>query len=159
MRSIIVCRSIHRGNTLKVARAIGEVLGAPIYRPEELDPARIVEDYQLIGLGSGIYYGRHHRSILGFAERLPRADERYAFVFSTSGLPKIPLLHDYHKPLLEILGEKGFTIVGEFTCRGYNLHGPLRWIGGMNRGRPSGADLERARRFAERILSRVGGRR
>jgi len=29
-----------------------------------------------------------------------------------------------------ILSRKGFRIVGEFSCRGYNLHGDLRLIGG-----------------------------
>lgn len=153
--SVIVCYSIHRGNTLKVARVIGEILGARIYKPEELDPMEAVERYQLIGLGSGIYYGKHHPSILRFAERLPNARGRYALIFSTSGLPRIPFFHDYHKPLLNILVRKGFMVIGEFSCRGHNLHGALKWIGGMNKGRPSAEDLERARRFAENALKRL----
>jgi len=153
--SVIICYSAHMGNTLKVARVIGEVLGAEIYRPGELDPREAIEKYCLIGLGSGIYYGRHHPSIIAFAERLPEARDRYALVFSTSGLPKIPILHDYHKPLITILSGKGFRIVGEFSCRGYNLHGALRLIGGMNRGRPDVRDLKRARRFAEDILRKL----
>jgi flavodoxin len=153
--SVIICYSAHMGNTLKVARVIGEVLGAEIYKPGELDPREAVKKYQLIGLGSGIYYGRHHPSIITFAERLPEARDRYVFVFSTSGLPKIPVLHNYHKPLITILSRKGFRLVGEFSCRGYNLHGALRLIGGMNKGRPNAEDLERARRFAENILRRL----
>lgn len=150
--SVIVCYSVHRGNTLRVARVISEVLGARIYEPEELDPVEAAEKYRLIGFGSGIYYGRHHPSLIEFAEKLPRVSGEYAFVFSTSGLPKIPLLHEYHKPLLAILVEKGFKIIGEFSCRGHNLHGALRLIGGMNKGRPNARDLERARRFAEKVL-------
>ncbi|MEM4648451.1 MAG: hypothetical protein QXK09_00550 [Nitrososphaerota archaeon] len=46
-------------------------------------------------------------------------------------------------------------MIGEFSCRGHNLHGALRWIGGMNKGRPSAADLERARQFAGNILRRL----
>jgi flavodoxin len=79
------------GNTLKVARVIGEVLGAEIYKPRELNPVEAAERYRLIGLGSGIYYGRHHSSIIMFAERLPEVQDRYAPVFSTSGLPRIPI--------------------------------------------------------------------
>lgn len=153
--SVIVCCSVHRGNTLKVARVISEILDARIYRPEELDPVETIEKYQLIGLGSGIYYGKPHPSILRFAESLPSVREKYTFVFSTSGLPRIPVFHDYHKPLLAILVRKGFKVIGEFSCRGHNLHGALRWIGGMNKGRPSAADLERAKRFAMNILKRL----
>ena len=156
MRSIIVCASAHRGNTLKLAEAIAEILGARVIKPSEIDP-REITGYELAGFGSGIYYGRHHETILRFAERLPRVSGFPAFVFSTSGLPRIPLIHDYHKPLIKILEEKGFRVLGEFTCRGYSTHGPLRAFGGINRGKPDDRDLERARRFAEEILDRLKG--
>ncbi|MEM1655286.1 MAG: flavodoxin domain-containing protein [Nitrososphaerota archaeon] len=70
--SVIICCSVHRGNTLKVARVISQILDTRIYRPEELDPVETTEKYQLIGLGSGIYYGKSHPSILKFAERFPQ---------------------------------------------------------------------------------------
>jgi len=149
----IFCVSIHHGNTLKIARTISEVLSAEILKPEDMDPADAVKRYDLIGLGSGIYYGRPHKLLLEFAERLPRASGKPVFIFSTSGLPKVPLLHDYHKPLIGVLRKRGFRIIGEFTCRGYNTHGILRSLGGMNKGRPSHADLEKAKRFAEEVFS------
>ena len=46
-------------------------------------------------------------------------------------------------------------MLGSFSCRGYNLHGALRLIGGMNRGRPDVRDLKRARRFAKDILRKL----
>ena len=154
MRSIIICASVHRGNTLKLAEAIAEILRARVIKPSEVDPKEITE-YELAGFGSGIYYGRHHETILKFAEMLPRVSGLPAFVFSTSGLPRIPLVHNYHKPLIKILREKGFRILGEFTCRGYSTHGPLKALGGINRGKPDERDLERVRRFAEEILERL----
>ena len=156
MRSIIVCASIHHGNTLKLAKAIAEILEARIAEPSEADPREIAE-YDLAGFGSGIYYGRHHETVLKFAERLPRVHGLPAFVFSTSGLPRIPILHDYHKPLLRILRRKGFRIIGEFSCRGYNTHGVLEKLGGMNRGRPNEEDLRRAEAFANNLLKVIEG--
>lgn len=34
-RTVIICKSVHHGNTLQVARAIAEVLHAEIVAPEE----------------------------------------------------------------------------------------------------------------------------
>ena len=155
IRSIILCVSLHHGNTRKIAEAISGVLNAEILHPEDADPKELATRYELIGFGSGIYYGRPHRSLLEFAERLPKSVKAAAFVFSTSGLPRMPIFHDYHKPLIRILRERGFRILGEFTCRGFNTHGILRKIGGMNRGRPSLSDLEKARRFAEDLLAEL----
>ena len=155
VRSVILCVSLHHGNTRKVAEAISRVLNAEILRPEDADPKELVESYELMGFGSGIYYGKPHRSLLEFAERLSKKVGAATFIFSTSGIPRIPIFHDYHKPLVKILREKGFRILGEFTCRGFNTHGVLRKLGGMNRGRPSSSDLEKARKFAESLLAKL----
>jgi len=42
--------------------------------------------------------------------------------------------------------------VGEFSCRGWDTNGWLEKIGGINKGHPNEKDLERARRFAERLM-------
>lgn len=155
IRSIILCVSLHHGNTRKIAEAISRILNAEILHPKDADPKELTEKYELIGFGSGIYYGKPHRSLLELAEKLPEKVGAAAFIFSTSGIPRIPIFHDYHKPLVKILRGKGFRILGEFTCRGVNTHGVLRRIGGMNRGRPSSSDLEKARRFAENLLAKL----
>lgn len=152
MRAIIFCASIHHGNTLKVAKAIAETLKAEIVNPWEADPAQ-TKFYDLIGIGSGVYFGRMHRSVLKLVKELPTAEGCRAFIFSTSGLPMIPLVHDYHRSVKDALSKKGYKVIGEFTCRGYTTHGPLRWLGGVNKGRPSERDLENARKFAEKLLS------
>jgi|Deesub1362A_J573_1020465.scaffolds.fasta_scaffold03786_4 flavodoxin len=132
-------------NTEKVAKVIADVLQADLKEPKETE----VEDlssYDLIGFGSGIYFSKHHRELLEFAERLPRAKKK-AFIFSTAGFPSTK----WHGVLREILKSKGFEILGEFCCRGFNTHSILRFIGGMNKGRPNEEDLEKARKFAEEI--------
>jgi len=154
--SIIVCVSIHHGNTLKLARVFAKVLDAEIVKPDEIRPEDL-GDYRLAGFGSGIYFGSHHKSLLEFAEKAPEVSDMPAFIFSTSGLPRIPILHDYHKPLLRILRRKGFRIIGEFSCRGYNTHGVLEKLGGMNRGRPNEEDLRRAEAFANNLLKVIEG--
>lgn len=108
----------------------------------------------LIGFGSGIYFGRHHRTLLGFVDRLPFLAGKKAFIFSTSGarngIVQLPWC-DYNRALSRRLQQKGFEAIGEFSCRGLDTSGPWRLLGGFGRGRPSTEDLRNARDFASRL--------
>ena len=146
MKSLIICTSFHHGNTEKVAKTMGEILDAPLMEPQIIDTETLSE-YDLIGFGSGIYFSRHHKSLLELVDRLPYLN-RKAFIFSTRGMGPIRI---YHGPLRRRLLKKGFTIVGEFSCKGLDTDGPLAFMGGINKGRPSKLDLERAQKFAENL--------
>jgi len=148
MRTLIIYKSIHHGNTKRVARAIGDVLTADVKDLTEVSEDDVLR-YELIGLGSGIYAFRHHRGLLSFANSLPKV-ERYTFIFSTASYPS----KRWHSALRRILQEKGFRILGEFCCRGYNTHSVFRLIGGVNKGRPNEEDLKEAKKFAEEMRER-----
>jgi len=150
MKALIICVSVHHGNTAKVAEAIAEVLGAEVKEPEEVDPQELA-GYDLIGFGSGIYAGRHHRRLLKFVEQLPEMDGKKAFVFYTSGMRRIRFIHEPERALVKRLRQKGFEIVGEFSCRGFDTFGPFKIFGGMNKGRPNEEDLQRAREFGRGV--------
>jgi len=150
MRAVVVYMSIHKGNTRKIGEVIAERLGARIIKATEADVKDLL-DYDLLGFGSGIYLGRNHVALLKLLDEFPKVQDKYAFIFSTSGLPEIPIIHDYHRALRKRLLRKGFEILGEFTCRGYSTHGPLKLFGGINKGRPNKSDLEMASGFAEQI--------
>lgn len=147
MRTLIVYVSIHHKNTEKVANAMAEVLDAELAKPWKINPEEL-EKYDLIGFGSGIYWWRHHWALLKLVDNLPGMEGKRAFIFSTAGMD-IPWYN--HRALRKKLGEKGFEIVGEFSCRGWDTNGWLAKIGGINKGRPNEEDLERARRFAGKI--------
>ncbi len=147
MRVLIIYVSIHHGNTRKIARAMGEVLNARLIEPWKVKPEEL-EKYDLIGFGSGIYWWRHHRALLKLVESLPRMGGKKAFIFSTAGMD-IPFYN--HRALKKKLREKGFEIVGEFSCRGWDTNGWLAKIGGINKGRPNEKDLKKAKEFAEKL--------
>jgi flavodoxin len=145
MRSVIVYTSVHHNNTEKVARAMGGALGAEVVRAADAT-AETVASADLVGFGSGIYFNSHHKTLLSFAESLPPrpSGSGRAFVFSTSGRGS----RGSHRRLKEILAKKGFEIAGEFACKGWDTYSIFKYIGGLNKGRPDGDDLEEAATFA-----------
>jgi flavodoxin len=157
-KSLVVVHSYHNGNTLKIAKAMAAALEAQLKTSREADPEEVAA-YDLIGLGSGIDSSNHYKPILDFAERLPRAEGRKAFIFSTCGIPVFAFGNQYiekykaesHAALRGKLLSKGYEIVGEFNCAGLNTNKFLKLFGGFNKGRPTDEDLEDARVFALRF--------
>jgi flavodoxin len=147
MKTLIICMSIHHGNTKKIADAMADVLSADVLEAVNADIGKL-EEYDLVGFGSGIYGWKHHKSLLNLIDRLPNTN-RGAFIYSTRGnLLRLVPLENYHKDLRNRLLEKGFEIMGEFSCLGFDTSGPLRLVGGKNRGHPDERDLDDAREFA-----------
>jgi len=147
---LLVVKSVHHGNTAKIARVIAGVLGAEVSSPEET-PFSSLAACGLVGFGSGVYYGQLHPALFDWLSGLPDAPKptRPAFIFSTSGLPFLAKL--WHWPSRRLLSRKGFYTVGEFTCRGFDTWGPLWLAGGLNKKHPDERDLQRAREFAGKL--------
>jgi flavodoxin len=146
-RSLLVLVSYHHNNTQKIAKAFAAVLDAQIRTPREIGPEEL-QQYDLIGFGSGIYDGKHHRDLLEFADRLPSVDGKKVFLFSTSFDRRIELIHSSLRKRLE---SKGYVIVDEFNCEGFNTNSFLKYFGGLNKGRPNAEDLKHAEEFAQNI--------
>lgn len=156
MKALIICISIHHQNTLKIAEVIAEVLEAKIVRPSEIKLEEI-NNYDLIGFGSGIYFGNYHKSLINLAKNLPTVKDKKAFIFSTSGQPESVFFNLFTKNFKKILEKKGFEILGQFNCRGFDTFGLLKFFGGLHQGRPDKKDLEEAKKFAQnlKLLSRA----
>jgi flavodoxin len=150
MKTLIVCVSVSHTNTKKVARAIADVLGADVVEPEDVDLATI-SDYDLVGFGSGIYFMAFHPRLRQLIGSISQVANRKAFVFSTSGSSEPPLF-GYTRRLEGQLAAKGYDVVGSFSCRGFDTWLPLRLFGGINKGKPDSADLDRARMFARTLV-------
>jgi flavodoxin len=56
-----------------------------------------------------------------------------------------------HSTLREKLQSKGYIIVDEFACKGFNTNSFMRYLGGMNKGRPNAEDLKHAEEFAQNL--------
>jgi flavodoxin len=143
MKTLIIYASVHHQNTEKVAKVMAEVLGADLVPIGQAQPETLTA-YDLIGFGSGIYYGKVHTTLLQFAEALLPVSGKHAFIFTTSGDGKV----ERQVAIKELLEKRGFSIVGNFSCKAWNTWGPLKLTGGINKGRPDEKDLEEARIFA-----------
>lgn len=146
-KTLIICVSFHHGNTRRVAEAMANELGATILTPDEVS-LELLDDYDLVGWGSGIYFGTHAESLRRLAASLP-SKLRQTFIFSTAGLPF--LRSWFHSSLRGTLLARGCTVLGEFSCRGWDTVGPLAWFGGIDRNHPNEKDLQRARTFASSL--------
>lgn len=156
VRSLVVVFSYHHKNTEKIANVIAKVLDAPVKTPQDIKPEELFQ-YSLIGFGSGIYSAQHHESLLLLADKLPAVSNKKAFIFSTSAIMGDAKVAKDHSHLREKLQAKGYIIVDEFSCKGFNTNSFLKYFGGMNKGRPNAEDLRHAEEFAEN-LKRVIGR-
>ncbi len=148
-KSLIVCVSGPHGNTRKIAETIAAVLDAEVTAPDLIDPTRIAE-FDLVGLGSGIYMGKHNHQLLSFVTSLPNVNRHRAFVFATSGFAESPL-NRFSRSLTVPLNSKGFEISDAFSCRAKDTFLPFALVGGIRKGHPDDADLRRARLFAEQL--------
>ncbi len=105
----------------------------------------IIKNYDLFGFGSGIYYGKPYKKLMKFVEELDPVENKKAFAFSTSGRG------NPNKWLTENLSKKGFEVVGEFHCKGYDTYGLTKLVGGISKGKPDEEDLENAEKFANSL--------
>ncbi len=160
VKSLVIVFSYHHNNTEKVANVIAKTLGAEVKTPKQVRPGEIAE-YDLVGFGSGIYSATFGPSILDLAGRLPDAPGKKAFLFSTYGAPAFVANREFieknHQQVREKLEAKGYMVIGEFGCAGWNTNSFLNYFGGLNKGRPDARDLANAKVFAQEMKEKARG--
>jgi flavodoxin len=100
-----------------------------------------------MGFGSGIYDHNFHQALLRFVETLPTVTKKQAFIFSTCGVGGTR----GHASFKKLLANRGFSVVGDFSCKGWDTNSFFKLFGGINKGRPNEDDLEKARIFAQEL--------
>jgi flavodoxin len=160
LRSLVIVFSYHHNNTEKIANTCAKVLGAEVKTPHQVKPEDIAE-YDLVGFGSGIYSATFDPSLLNLADRLPNTSGKKAFLFSTYGAPAFIANREFieknHQQIREKLMAKGYTVIGEFGCAGWNTNSFLKYFGGLNKGRPDADDLRNAEAFARDLKHKAQG--
>ena len=152
--TLIIVHSYHHNNTLKVANEFSKVLNAEVITANSAIIENLTE-YDLIGFGAGIDSGKHYKPLLDFVDKLPKVKDKQAFIYSTSAVQGDAKVYKDHSSLRKKLQSKGYKIIGEFSCKGFNTNLFLKYFGGMNKGRPNTNDLMLAEEFAYQLISKT----
>jgi flavodoxin len=150
MKCLLIVYSYHHNNTQKIAETMAKVLDAEIITPQQTNPEEL-QKYDLVGFGAGIDSGKHYKVLLDYAEKLPQVNNKDAFIFSTAGVTEEKKRFKDHLALREKLQSKGYLIVDEFQCKGFNTNSFLKYFGGINKDRPNEEDLKHAEEFAQNL--------
>ena len=143
---IIVCETLYHGNTIKLANAMAQTLNCKVIGFEKALNSDLSK-YEIIGIGSGIYFTSHHPKLVKVSQKLTPSQK--AFIFSTHGAP---FVCKYHNTIKSQLIKNNVSIIGEFSCKGYDCTGPFIITGGGNVGRPNERDCRKAQKFIKKIL-------
>jgi len=142
MKGIVVYYS-GTGNNYKIARAIHrgmkKVIECDVGSTEEVDP-RGMGKYDLIGIGSPIWYFREVAAVRRFVHYMPDMKGKLAFVFSVHGTMPSGIFRSMIPPIQR----KGLTIIGWndwFGGNFYTLHGPKPY---PLDGHPDAIDIKEA---------------
>ncbi len=143
----IIYASYHHNNTEKLVKAVQE-------KHPEIDLINALvtdsislENYDVIGFASGIYFFNFHKKLLRLAENgLPQ--NKQTFLMCSCGEKS----DRYFKGITKIIEEKNGTVSGKYSCFGWDTYGPLRMIIGLKKGHPDEVEIAEAVAFVEEML-------
>lgn len=151
MKTLIIYASTHHGNTKKAAEAMAASIGADLADILQ-DGSPDISGYDLVGLASGVYFHSFHERIRQFVREADFRPGQKMFLADTCGVG----YRNYSSGLKKVLEQRGATVLGSFQCRGYDTYAVFGKLGGIAKGHPSAADLERAARFAADMRDKAG---
>lgn len=112
MKVLIIYCSDYKNNTEKIAKIFAEKVDCDLINIKDNRDIKI-ENYDLIGFGSGVYRESLSPKIRTLVENL-NVKEKNVFVFSTSGIG----MRFYNNGLIKLLESKGAINKGSFACKG-----------------------------------------
>lgn len=145
MKAAICYYSRHHGNTRKILEAMVQAGDVELIDVTTRQTVWL-EDYDCVGFASGVYFGKFHHSVLAFARQYLPAGKPVFLVCTYGGE-----MGNSTRGLEALAAERRCPVLGTFGCKGYDTFGPFRLVGGIAKGCPNEADLERARGFYKKI--------
>lgn len=141
MKTAIIYYSKHHGNTKKLLDKIAASHPVTLINVSDGEIPSL-DEFEVIGFASGIYYSKFHKSVLKAAkEKLPQ--RKKVFFIYTYGVKK----EGYTDAVKSQVLSKNAEILGEYGCLGFNTFGPFRLIGGIAKNHPNEEELLGAEKF------------
>ena len=146
-KAVVIYVSVHHQNTLKLVQAVAARIQADTVNLLK-DASPDLAGYDCVFLASGIYFNTFHRSLIDFIGRMT-FDGKRVWLLYTCGLR----YRDYARPVARLLARQGAAYAGSVGCRGFETYGVLKRRGGIAKGHPDAADLEKVAAFAAAAVS------
>lgn len=154
MKALIVYYSIY-SNTEKIAKIFAKKINADLVNLKESNDVK-VDNYDLIGFGSGVYRESLSPKLISCAETLDLKGKN-VFVFSTSGIGA----KFYNGKMQKIFKAKGAVCKGSFSCKGYynstetKKNIMFEFLRKLSMGHPNDKDISKAEKFIENVVKTI----
>lgn len=155
VRTMIMYRSRHHGNTRKVVEAIAAAF------PEDVDTVDVatlgkgekvdLSGYHLVGVASGIYHGEIDRDLARVLQASLRDGDFVFSLLTYGGASKW-----YGKDVDGICRATRANFLAGHGCPGFDTWGPYKLMGGMNKGRPNEEDVADMVAWYRRLVADYG---
>ncbi len=140
MKTLILYRSTHHGNTKKLCDAIAA--GEEDVTLLEVGRGEISwDEYDVIGFACGVAFGKLYADIIKAAAEIP-AGKRVFFLYTCGKNSR-----DFSEQAAESVRARGCTVLGSSGCKGFDTYGPFKLVGGINTGHPDQEECDGAVKF------------
>ncbi len=147
MKTAIIYAPVHHKNTEKLVSAVSAAIPDVLLLDATSVILKDLSSYDVIGIASGIFYGKMHKAVLKFAEEnLP--EHKKAFVMITSGQSN----KSYGNEAKTLITTRNCTYLGTYDCRGFDTFGPFKLVGGLQKGHPTEDEIAGAVEFVKKIV-------
>ncbi len=145
MKTVIIYVSMHHRNTKKIVEAIASKNDVTIFdvlSKEEIN----LEEYDRIGIASGIAYGKYYPQMIKFVEENLPGNKKVFFIH-TAGSPR----KNHNSAVKAVVESKGCECLGTYFCKGFDTYGPFKLVGGIAKGHPNSSEIQGAVEFFDRL--------
>lgn len=155
MKCLIIYYSDYKNNTEKIARIFAEKIDSKLINIKNVTDVDI-ENYNLIGFGSGVYKESMSTRIFKLVEKMDLRGKN-VFVFSTSSVG----MAFYNKKLIKFLVSRGAINKGSFACKGsfvareFINNKLFDIISRLSQGHPNDKDFKAAERFIGNVVDSI----
>lgn len=152
MKALIIYCSTYKKHTEKIAEVFAKKINADLINVKNSKNITI-DNYDLIGFGSGVYKESMAPQIFSCVERL-NLKGKDIFVFSTSGVG-MKFYNNRLMRLLELRGAKckgSFACIGSFVSRDFSDNKIFEIMSKFAEGHPNHRDIGKAENFIEKVV-------
>jgi flavodoxin len=152
MKSLVIYYSAYKNHTEQIAVLFAEKMKADIINLKKAKDINI-NNYDLVGFGSGVYMESMTPQIFSCVERL-NLKNKVTFVFSTSGAG----IRYYNNKLIRLLKTKGANCKGSFACKGsfvsrdFSDNKIFDFMSRFAIGHPNDKDFSKADDFIKKMI-------